>query len=84
MGVAGKHITKTFGEYKDIKVRSVKGLASQVIHLITARRFAGVVYPGETLVTAMWKEGDKVIFGASSEQVPVVYYYFDSKKSNEG
>ncbi|KAG9074843.1 hypothetical protein FS749_013540, partial [Ceratobasidium sp. UAMH 11750] len=45
LGFAGKHVLKTFGAWKDIKVR-----------------FAGSVYPGETLVTEMWKEGDKVIF----------------------
>ncbi|EJF64655.1 multifunctional beta-oxidation protein [Dichomitus squalens LYAD-421 SS1] len=45
MGISGKHVLKSFGEFTDIKVR-----------------FAGVVYPGETLVTEMWKEGDKVIF----------------------
>ncbi|PPQ69163.1 hypothetical protein CVT26_003537 [Gymnopilus dilepis] len=47
MGIAGKHVLKTYGPYKDIKVR-----------------FAGVVYPGETIVTEMWKEGHKVIFTA--------------------
>jgi multifunctional beta-oxidation protein len=45
MGIAGKHVLKTFGEYEDIKVR-----------------FAGVVIPGQTLLTEMWKEGNKVIF----------------------
>ncbi|EIW66394.1 hypothetical protein TREMEDRAFT_45825 [Tremella mesenterica DSM 1558] len=45
MGIAGKHVLKTFGPYEDIKVR-----------------FAGTVIPGETLITEMWKEGDKVIF----------------------
>ncbi|KIY72358.1 hydroxysteroid dehydrogenase [Cylindrobasidium torrendii FP15055 ss-10] len=45
MGISGKHVFKTFGAYKDIKVR-----------------FAGVIYPGETLVISMWKEGNKVIF----------------------
>lgn len=54
MGIAGKHVLKTFGEYEDIKVR-----------------FAGIVIPGQTLVTEMWKEGDKVIFGESHHRIAV-------------
>ena len=48
MGIASKHVLKSFGDFRDVKVR-----------------FAGVVYPGETIVTEMWKEGDKVIFSTS-------------------
>ncbi|ORY83683.1 hypothetical protein BCR37DRAFT_346096 [Protomyces lactucae-debilis] len=44
-GFAGKHILKTYGAIKSIKVR-----------------FVGSVFPGETLKTEMWKEGNKVIF----------------------
>ncbi|QRV90224.1 short chain dehydrogenase [Ceratobasidium sp. AG-Ba] len=51
LGFAGKHVLKTFGAWKDIKVR-----------------FAGSVYPGETLVTEMWKEGDKVIFSMKTKE----------------
>jgi len=50
-GISGKHILKTFGPWKDIKVR-----------------FAGVAYPGETLVTHMWKEGDNVIFVTKTKE----------------
>ncbi|KAK4689122.1 multifunctional beta-oxidation protein, partial [Tremellales sp. Uapishka_1] len=51
MGIAGKHVLKTFGPYSDIKVR-----------------FAGTVVPGETLITEMWKEGNKVIFATKVKE----------------
>ena len=31
-------------------------------------RFTGVVYPGETIVTAMWQEPDRVILAATTEE----------------
>ncbi|OJD14281.1 peroxisomal hydratase-dehydrogenase-epimerase [Emergomyces pasteurianus Ep9510] len=44
-GIAGKHVFKTYGAFKSIKVR-----------------FAGVVIPGQTLKTEMWKENGAVAF----------------------
>ncbi|EEH40042.1 peroxisomal multifunctional enzyme [Paracoccidioides lutzii Pb01] len=45
LGISGKHVFKTYGPFKSLKVR-----------------FAGVVLPGQTLKTEMWKENGAVVF----------------------
>ena len=31
-------------------------------------RFAGVVYPGETVVTSVWREGGRLLLAAKSKE----------------
>ena len=49
-GIATKHVVQAFGQNDPKSVRSIKV------------RFTKSVYPGETVQTEMWREGDRVLF----------------------
>ena len=56
-GYAGRHVLKAFGHGDPRRFRNIKV------------RFTGVVYPGETLVTRMWKDSDKrIVFETSVKE----------------
>jgi 3-hydroxyacyl-CoA dehydrogenase/3a,7a,12a-trihydroxy-5b-cholest-24-enoyl-CoA hydratase len=56
-GYAGRHLLKAFASGDPRRFRSIKV------------RFTGVVYPGETLITRMWKESDqRVLFETSVKE----------------
>ncbi|MFO0649372.1 MAG: SDR family NAD(P)-dependent oxidoreductase [Polyangiales bacterium] len=49
-GFAGRHVVKAFADGDPRYIKSVRA------------RFAEPVFPGETLVTELWREGDRVSF----------------------
>ena len=59
-GVAGHAILKTFCSYDPARLKSL------------ALRFSAPVFPGETIRTEMWKEGNRVQFRAKSVQRDIV------------
>ena len=55
-GVAGHAVLKTWCDYEPARIRSM------------ALRFSAPVYPGETIRTEMWRDGDTVSFRARVEE----------------
>jgi acyl dehydratase len=53
LGIAGRHVLHTFADDDPSRIGAMRV------------RFAGSVYPGDTLCTEMWQEGDDVSFRSS-------------------
>jgi acyl dehydratase len=52
-GMAGHALLKTYCNYDPVKLLAIEG------------RFSAPVFPGETVITEMWREGDTVAFRSS-------------------
>lgn len=55
-GIAAKAAIDGIVDGASVRVRSVRA------------RFAGVVYPGETVVTSLWHEGDRIVLRSVAEE----------------
>jgi 3-hydroxyacyl-CoA dehydrogenase/3a,7a,12a-trihydroxy-5b-cholest-24-enoyl-CoA hydratase len=53
LGFATRHVIKSYPDERVLRLKA---------------RFSGVIYPGETIVTSMWREGSRVHFQCTVEE----------------
>uniref|UniRef100_A0A6G1SJ58 Peroxisomal multifunctional enzyme type 2 n=1 Tax=Aceria tosichella TaxID=561515 RepID=A0A6G1SJ58_9ACAR len=68
LGFAARHVIKSYPDERVVRLKA---------------RFSGVIYPGETIVTSMWREGDRVHFQCSvkeTNKIIITGAYIDLNK----